>query len=106
MIVTAWNDGKWLPTGGGYGVKVTSVDRDKYFSPKWNCILLKLEGEPGFVEVNTNKKSFWFGTCRELIKKDIGRWLLRNNLAPWEKRNPPKLNLEHIKDNKFILRMP
>jgi hypothetical protein len=106
MIVTAWNNGQHHSSGAGYGVKVNPMDRDKYFSHKWETILLKLEGEHGFVEVNTNKKSFWFGSCRELISKDIGQWLLRNDLAPWEKYNPPKLNLEPIKGNKFILRRP
>jgi hypothetical protein len=47
MIVTAWNNGQHHSSGAGYGVKVNPMDRDKYFSHKWETILLKLEGNTG-----------------------------------------------------------
>jgi len=103
MIVTAWNDGKHLPGGGGYGVKIKEEDREKFFSPKWYSISLMLEGEKSSVEININKKSFWYGSCRELISYRIGKWFFKNNLAPWKKGNPPKLILEQIKNNQFYL---
>jgi len=106
MIVTAWNNSEHHVTGAGYGVQVQSSDIDKFFSPEWDCILLNLEGESELVEVNTNKDSFWSGDCGELINKRIGQWFFDNKLAPWEKYNPPKLNLDHIKGNEFILRRP
>jgi hypothetical protein len=106
MIVTAWNNSEHHVTGPGYGVKIQSSDIDKFFSPEWDYILLNLEGESEPVEVNTNKNSFWSGSCGELINKRIGQWLFNNKLAPWEIRNPPKLNLEPIKDNEFILKRP
>lgn len=30
--------------------------------------------------------------------------MLKRGLAPWKKRSPPKLKLEHVEDNRFALR--
>ncbi|MEN6443521.1 MAG: hypothetical protein ABFC71_07210 [Methanoregula sp.] len=53
--------------------------------------------------VNINKKSFWGQTCRELINKKIGSWLIENKLAPWPKHFPPRLILTKIAENRFKL---
>ena len=103
MIVTAWNNGDKNPSGAGYGIKIRKEDRDHYFSPKRYTIFLTLEGEEVPVEINTNKKSFWYGTCRELISSRIGKWFFKTGLAPWAEGNPPKLILEQIKENQYFL---
>lgn len=103
MIVTAWNNGDKNPSGAGYGVKIKEGDRDRYFSPEVHTIFLTLEGEEPPIEINTNKKSIWFGSCRELISSKIGKWFFRNGLAPWDKGNPPKLVLEQIHENQYYL---
>lgn len=84
MIVTAWNNGSHISTGAGYG--------------------LKLDGSSVIVSINVAKASFWDTTCRELINAEIGRWLIRNNLAPWAKGIPPKLTLLHVGSNRFLLK--
>jgi len=104
MKVTAWNNGQYLKSGAGYGLKIAIKDRDRWFHPNLQVIWLHLEGEQGEFRVNVGKKSFWTDTCHELIHKNIGKWLFKNHLAPWPKGAPPKLELEHIKDNHFILR--
>ncbi len=81
MVVTAWNNGNHNPSGAGYGLKLISEDRDKYFKKEWAVISLKLDNRPEPIEININKKSFW-NNCRDLISKEIGVWLLSNNLAP------------------------
>jgi len=101
MIVTAWNNGEHHPTGAGYGFKVDIKDRDKYFRKHWKNVFLELEGEVEGVVVNVKKPSFRGITCRELISKDIGVWLIKNGKAPWPKGHPPKMKMEHIDDNKF-----
>jgi len=106
MNVTAWNNGSYKESGAGYGLKVSKSDRDQYFKREWGTILLELEGYSTSVEVNIRKKSFWEGTCREMICKDIGLWLLQNGLAPWPKRKPPKLYLVPKGGNKFFLKLP
>lgn len=103
MIAIAWNNGSHSPDGNGYGIKINVQDRDRYFRAEWKTILLTLEGEPGILEININKPSFWNSTCRELISVDIGRWLIKHGLAPWLKGNPPKLILTQLEGNKFRL---
>ena len=103
MIVTAWNNGSHSTTGAGYGVKLDVGDRDRFFERDWKRIYLTLEGTSQPVEINVAKASFWSSTCRELISAEIGRWMIRNHLAPWPKGEPPKLSLECIEDNRFVL---
>lgn len=104
MIVVAWNNGKYFSSGAGYGIKLSETDIVEFFNKEWPFILLRLEGEESTpIKININKKSFWNHTCRELISKDIGSWMIKNKVAPWQKGNPPKLNLVHISDNIFEL---
>ena len=103
MVVTAWNNGTQLKSGAGYGVKLNASDRDRFFQRDWKSIRLSLEGTSHVIEVNIAKPSFWETTCRELISAKIGRWLIRNGLAPWPKGHPPKLFLKHIDNNHFVL---
>ena len=106
MIVTAWNNGLHDESGSGYGLKVSNTDRNQYFKREWGTVFLELEGFLQLVEVNIRKKSFWEGTCRELISKDIGVWLRKNGLAPRQKGRPPKLHLIPKSGNKFFLELP
>ncbi len=106
MIVTAWNNGSYHKSGAGYGVKLDASDRDRFFQRSWKTIRLSLEGSSDVIEVNVAKSSFWGITCRELISIDIGRWLIGNGLAPWPKGYPPKLILENVNSNNFLLRKP
>ena len=92
MKVTAWNNGSLLKSGAGYGLKVSIRDRDTYFDPGVESVILRLPNSKE-VAVNTAKASFWSGTCRELIDREIGRWLIDSGYAPWPKGNPPKFNL-------------
>ena len=104
MIVTAWNNGAHWPNGAGYGIKVKAHDRDRFFIKEWSTITLELEGSPMPIVVNIKKTSFWGNTCRELIHKGIGQWLLENRLAPWPRGRPRNLTMEYISDNRFSIR--
>jgi len=107
MIVAAWkNHTGYDPTGNGYGLIVSKADRDQYFLKEHQFALIELEGEHAIIQVNTNKKTFWGDSCRELISKSIGVWLIQNHLAPWEKQHPPKLNLMPLGGNRFKLCQP
>ena len=80
FVGTAWNNGSHQPSGAGYGIKLMPRDRDKYFRrPE---VFLNLEGRTGDIPVNTDKQSFWNDTCRELISKEIGLWLIDNGKGP------------------------
>ena len=103
MIVTAWNNGAHHMSGAGYGLKVDALDRDRYFSRSWQTIILELPGHTDLVEVNVAKASFWSNTCRELISRDIGKWLLDHEYAPWERGQPPKFQLKKVGERRFKL---
>lgn len=98
---TAWNNGQNDKTGNGYGLKVPIVDRDRYFESGRTSVTLILPGSNKEIVVNVRKKSFWSDTCRELISKELGEWLIRTGLAPWPKGNPPKLKVTILGDGRF-----
>ena len=100
---TAWNNGRWHASGAGYGLKVSVADRDRFFQKDWRTVTLRLVAGSRLVDVDVNcaKDSFWNGTCRELISRDIGRWLSDLGLAPWPKGQPPRFDLSPIKPGVF-----
>lgn len=103
LVWTAWNSGRHISSGAGYGLKVPIVDRDRYFKRQWATVLVELPVAGGFVtaECNTAKDSFWTETCHELISRDIGRWLRDRGLAPWPRGQPPRCRVEVLGDRHF-----
>jgi len=59
------------------------MDRDSHFKRSWLTVLIELSQGDSFiiVEANSAKKSFWGPKCRELIDKDIGRWMLNAGMC-------------------------
>ncbi len=96
MVVTGWK-------GAPLGLRMRRADRDKLLQREWKHLVLELEGRPTPIKVNIDKPSFWDGVCYELVKKEIGEWLISNGLAPWPKRHPPRLRMEHISGNRFFV---
>jgi hypothetical protein len=86
--VIAWSNG-----GTGYGLKMSAVDRDAYLKREWGSVDLYLPGSRQPTKVNVDKDSLWNKSCRELISKEIGAWLVANGLAPWPKGKPPRFTL-------------
>ena len=103
MDVTAWNNGQRHRTGAGYGFKLSAEDRDRHFKKIWPTVFVSLPGVTQEVEVNIAKSSFWGRTCRELISRDFGQWLIARHYAPWASGNPPKFELVPIGGNHFKL---
>jgi hypothetical protein len=103
MVVTAWNNGNHQSDGNGYGLKIKKIDRDKFIKKSWNSITIEIEGEESPITLNISKKSFWGESCREVISKEIGMWLIKHKFAPWKKGKPPKFNLVPIEKNLFRL---
>ena len=44
VLAKAWNNGKFLPNGGGYGIRLTNYFKDEYLDINWVSITLELEG--------------------------------------------------------------
>ena len=104
MEVTAWNNGRQHASGAGYGLKLRASDRDRHFNRAWSTILLVLPDRPEPIEVNVAKPSFWSATCRELISRDIGKWLIEDGYAPWERGKPTRFRLETVSERRFAIR--
>ncbi len=102
MQVTAWNNGKHHRSGAGYGIKLNATDRDSYLKKSWKSVIVLLPNGVK-VEVNTDKASFWNDSCRELISKDIGQWLVEIHKAPWPAGSPPKFQLIPTEERLFVL---
>ena len=103
---TAWNNGSWSRTGGGYGLKISIEDRDRHFERDWKSVMIRLIGKrtSGIAEANVAKGSFWNQECRELIKAEIGRWFIENGLAPWPPLPPPRFRMLRVADREFEVR--
>jgi hypothetical protein len=103
MITSAWNNGKHHQSGAGYGLKVSSEDRYKYFDKDWSKVSVEIPFRDEIIEadVNIDKKSFWDSNCGELIKIEIGTWLISQGYRRWEKGNPPKIELTPLGDCRF-----
>ena len=98
MRVTAWTNGSPTSSGAGYGLRLAMNDRDHYFLPSWDHIIINL-GEHQETVVRLSA-SFW-ANCTELRSAAVGRWLLDEHLAPWPKGDPPGLLLQYDGGNKF-----
>lgn len=44
--------------------------------------------------------SFWRG-CNHLNSAVIGRWLIRQGVAPWPKGRPPTMRFAYLGDSRF-----
>ena len=100
FIATGWSNGSPGLSGAGYGIRIPRAARDAYFAPEWTLVELRLEGWPEPVMVEIAKAS-WRTTCVELIRKDIGAWMLANGLAPWPRRRPPRFRVSWVQGNCF-----
>ena len=81
VLAKAWNNGKFLPNGGGYGIRLTNYFKDEYLDINWVSITLELEGWEKQVELAINTDAFW-SHGRELRSGVIGKWLILEQLKP------------------------
>jgi hypothetical protein len=100
MQVTAWSNGSPRSSGAGYGLRIKTADRDRWFERGWENVDVDLGG---YSRVTIPlSSSFWAG-CPELRSAAIGRWLLGHRLAPWPHSAPPTLSLLHVGGSAFRL---
>jgi len=99
MIVSAWNNGSYKKTGGGYGIRIRKIDRDQYFEKKRDFITIQIDNE----EVQINISSSFWNKCPELRSEKIGKWLINKGYQKWPKGKPPKFRLIPMNKYKFML---
>ncbi|MCF7784814.1 MAG: hypothetical protein K9N47_01760 [Prosthecobacter sp.] len=100
MVVTAWNRGQHLKTGGGYGFRFSSRDRDQYLNRAWRTVRFLVEEPDTWAEANIDKDCFWDDKTT-LVNRSIGSWLLRKGYARWAKNEPPTFRLLPLGENRF-----
>lgn len=87
-------------TGAGYGIRIHSGDRDRYFQRDWDFVEVVLDnGEAAEMSLS---ETFWT-TSPELRSAVIGRWMLDLGVIPWAKGKPPQVDLESIGNRRFRL---
>jgi hypothetical protein len=101
FFAVAWNNGAYHTTGAGYGLKLSAADRDAHIRREWRHVSLVLPGRQKPLHVNIDKSSFWNDTCRELISRDIGAWLIAQGLGRWSNGEPPRIGLRVRGDGAF-----
>lgn len=98
LIAHAWSNGSPRPSGAGYGLRMSTADRDRYFDPAWEDVLLSFpDGSATRVRIS---HSFWH-RCPELRCSHIGRWLIERGHAQWPTGRPPAFVLIHTGGNAF-----
>jgi hypothetical protein len=98
---SGWHDGSRSRSGAGYGIRISKVDRDRYFVPGWDNVELEFpDGQR--IQVNLTR-SFWKPETpyAELRDAAIGRWLIAQGAAPWPKGYPPLLVLAPLGPKRF-----
>ncbi|MBI5538526.1 MAG: hypothetical protein HY951_00570 [Bacteroidia bacterium] len=105
--VSAWNNGQHHESGAGYGIYVLKKDRKFILDKNINFISIKIDGKEEF-KASISNSFKRIGKirkimCGEIRKIEIGIWFKELNLLHWEKNNPPKFDLTHIKGNEFTL---
>jgi hypothetical protein len=101
FIAKTWNNGHRHASGAGYGIKITMQDREQLFNRSWQSVILHLNGYSRPIEANVAKASFWNRTCGELIKKDIGIWLIGNSCGVGTPSWPYEVRITVIGDREF-----
>ena len=91
--VAAWNNGSHCQSGAGYAIRIRQIDRNRLFEPEWESVYIELpNGQDTDIKLS---RSFW-SRCPELKNREIGRWLVQEGLAPWSRRQPPRLIVRHL----------
>lgn len=101
MIVHGWSNGNPNnKTGMGYGIRLSSKDRDEHFKNSWKVVTLKFDNGDS---VNVKLSNSFWRNCTELRHAKIGKWMLNSKVAPWKKWKPPTFTLEPLGDKNFRL---
>ena len=105
MITSAWYNGWNHESVAFYGLSISSEDRDVHFDRRWNTVIVEIPFPDSTIKakVNIAKKSFWDRPCGELIKLEIGRWLISQGHHRWPKGIPPKIELRPKGSGRFSI---
>lgn len=93
----------WAGTGKKQlGIRVGAANRFRYFSPSWSQVLVEMDGQLRYFDLNPG---FW-KDCPEFRDgrdKHIATWLGKHALLEWPKGCPPHVVLEPLGGSLFRL---
>jgi hypothetical protein len=96
MKVTTWHG------SGIYGIRVGSVNRDRYFNCSWVEIKVEMDGQCHTFQLTNG---FWH-KCpefRDRVGSPIKSWLQKHRTLNWPPRQTPKMKLIPLSRNNFRL---
>jgi len=100
MRARGWHNGSPnRRTGAGYGLIIAQRDRDAHFQKDWRAVCVRVGAREIVVTLG---RSFW-NTCADFHSAEIGRWMVSQGLAPWERGHPPVFELRPAADRTFVL---
>ena len=101
FIVKTWNNGHYYASRAGYCLKISFDDRAHFFHRDCRMVILHLNGYERLVVVKVAKASFWNRSCGELISREIGIWLQRNNRNHWPNSQPHEVRFSVVGERAF-----
>ena len=87
--------------GAVYGVRVGSVNANRFFPKGVTCVEVEIDGHLHSFPL---RGTFW-KKCPEIRGAPIGRWLRAHGLAPWQSGHPPQVDLLPLGGNRFRLQL-
>ena len=93
-LVSAWSGGN-----GTYGLRVGRENRDRYFDRRWDEIQLEIDDKNHRLRITAG---FW-NQCPEIRSPVVRTWLRRHRTLEWPRGRPPKMELVHLGENRFML---
>ena len=70
MRVVGWSNGSPNnQTGAGYGIRISRLDRERYFDPDWEKVIVDIDGQE---EIAVSLSPSLWRSCIELRSPRIG----------------------------------
>jgi len=92
--------------GATYGIRVGGRNRDRYFDSAWETVELQLVGGSAAQRVVVSVSPSFWRNCPELRSTSIGRWFEGLGLLPWQKGQPPSLQVSRLNPGVFRVESP
>jgi len=101
IVVSAYNNGEFSPTGSGYGFRIKESEVRKNSKLLVSEIFITLDEKFKNIRVIINQNSVSEGERVVFTKKEIGRWMIETGINGWRGGAPPKFTMQYVEKNKF-----
>lgn len=93
----------WQGTGGStLGLRFGSENARLFVNTEWGAVQVELDGALHSFPI---RGSFW-RKCPEIRGAALTAWLTHHHLAPWPRKQPPRLSLLYLGGNTFRAQLP